>query len=110
MAKDISKSIRLSQEDFEFIDSFEGESFSEKLDNMIILMRSAIPEKLQEVRRLEDMINVKRAEFRSISAHVRDLDELLRRTEYIVSDLRSIDAMINNKFDGVIKRCEKSDV
>lgn len=110
MAKDISKSIRLSQEDFDFIDSFPGDSFSEKLDNMINLMRSEVPRKLEEVRRIDNTINAKREEFRRISRYMDELDELTRRTKYIVTDLRIIDRMIDSKFEGVIERCERSDV
>ena len=98
MAKDISKSIRLSQEDFDFIDSYPGESFSEKLDNMIILMRSEVPRKLDEVRRIDNSIKAKRAEFRNLSRYVSDLNELVIRANRVSGELRSVERCIDQKF------------
>ena len=110
MAKDISKSIRLSQEDFEFIESFVGDSFSEKLDNMINIMRSAIPEKLEEVRRIDNTLTAKRAEFQRLSRYMSDLDDLVIRAKRVTGELGSVERLIDLKFKGVLDKCEKSDI
>lgn len=102
MAKDISKSIRLSQEDFDFIDSYPGESFSEKLDNMIALMHVTIPQKLVEVERIDNTINAKRAEFRRLSKYVSDLKDLVSRSQSIVANLELVDGLIRARFDDVL--------
>ena len=102
MAKDISKSIRLSQEDFDFIDSYPGESFSEKLDNMIALMHVTIPQKLVEVERIDNTINAKRAEFRRLSRYVEDLKDIVTRCQIITGNLKTVDSLINKKFDDVL--------
>ena len=102
MAKDISKSIRLSQEDFDFIDSYPGDSFSEKLDNMIIMMRSELPRKLEEVRRIDNTLNAKRSEFRRLSQYMSDLHELVARSKRIAGDLANVELWIDRKFGEVL--------
>lgn len=102
MAKDIAKSIRLSQEDFDFIDSYEGETFSEKLDNMIAMMHTTLPEKQKELQRIENTIQAKREEFRRISRYMSDLEDIVTRSKRIVTDLKTVESLIYGRFKLVL--------
>lgn len=62
MGKDIAKSIRISQEAFDYIDSAAGSSFNDKLNGLIYLMGSAVPEKKKELRFVDACIEKRKKE------------------------------------------------
>lgn len=57
MSKDTRKTIRLSDELMEFIESQPGEHFTEKLESLIWKQKIELPIREKEIARLEQKIN-----------------------------------------------------
>lgn len=55
--KNIVKSVRLTQEVFDYIDSAPGNGFNEKFENIILEAKRGESDRKKELARLEDRIN-----------------------------------------------------
>ena len=98
MGKDVCRSIRLSQESFDYIESQPGTSFNNKLDNLITLMNSAIPMKLAELRSVDIRIEKQRKELSQLSAKIDRLRRLLADCEYSLNSLDRVLTSIERQF------------
>ena len=87
MGKDIAKSIRISQEALDFINSHPGNNFNDKLCNLIILMDTQVPEKLAELRFVDQCIENRKKELVDLRLKIDRLRSLLSRSEYALDSL-----------------------
>lgn len=81
MAKDIRKTIRLSPEIMEFIQSQPGDTFTDKLESLIWKQKIEIPIREKEIERLEGKItdaNKTLAEFKEIQSELNALADHIK--------------------------------
>ena len=60
--KNISKSIRISQKTFDYINSFDGDGFNQKFENIIIFSMEQEKDLKKRVNDLEKIIDIKTEE------------------------------------------------
>lgn len=81
MSKGKRKTIRLSDEMMEYIESQPGEHFTEKLESLIWRQKLEIPVREEEIQRLEQKINDANRvikEFKAIQTEIYALAERLQ--------------------------------
>lgn len=65
--KNISKSIRLSQKVFDYIDSYEGDGFNQKFENIILFAMEQEEVKCKRLEELDNLIDVRSKELSVIN-------------------------------------------
>lgn len=96
MAKDCIKTIRLSQEDLDFIESQPGSTFSQKFDGLIALMRDEVPAKQAELEQLQRLLQKKRS---SLSKYESDI--------YSISKMISSASRLQISLAQLVDSCDK---
>lgn len=76
--KNISKSVRISEEVYSYIDSSPGKGFNEKFENIILEAKRTEPERKKELAGLEHQIWEARQELSRLLSQDRDLREFFR--------------------------------
>lgn len=76
--KSISKSIRLSQELYDYICSYRGEGFNEKFRNIIIDARDSEAQRRKTIESLDKEIEDKKETLKYAQNVLRDLGGVLR--------------------------------
>lgn len=76
--KDISKSIRLTQEVYDYIDEAAGNGFNEKFENIILEAKAQESERKKRLAELEKYIRKKQDELNDLFDEYRYLDEFFR--------------------------------
>lgn len=82
MSKDTRKTIRLSAELMEFIESQPGDHFTQKLESLLLRQKLEIPLREKEIERLEEKINEANRtlnEFKEIQSDMYALAERLKK-------------------------------
>lgn len=82
--KSISKSVRISEEVYSYIDSAPGKGFNEKFENIILDAQRTESDRKKELARLERQIREARQELSKLLSHDRDLKDFFR----IFSDIQ----------------------
>lgn len=84
-----SKSIRLSDEILHYIESYEGNGFNEKFENIILFAMRSEPQRKQCLSRLDQEIAEKQQEIRTLVARHNEFTSKLRQMvqEYVYTDL-----------------------
>lgn len=77
--KDISKSIRLTQEVYDYIDEAAGNGFNEKFENIILEAKAQESERKKRLAELEKYIRKKQDELNDLFDEYRYLDEFSDR-------------------------------
>lgn len=76
--KNVSKSIRLSQELYDYISSYRGNGFNEKFKNIIEDARDTEPQRRARLESLDDEIKAKKKIVEKAQQVLRDLGGELR--------------------------------
>lgn len=90
MKKDCLKSVRMTQEVFNYINGFEGNSFNQKFENLILFCMKTEEEKKSKIELYDSMIDSRR-EFlnqlhsmeRLVSVMQPMLETVSQQTEYL---------------------------
>lgn len=89
MAKNISKSIRISQEVYDYIVKSPGKGFNDQFEKIILDAKEDEPRRKKELERLEKSINEKQ----------RELLRLMNRYRYMEDFYRAVLKMQHELFD-----------
>lgn len=91
--KSIAKSIRISDEVFEYIDQAPGKGFNEKFENIILEAKLEEPKRKKELARLDKSITEKRSELQRLFDQYRYMDEFFKtvlRMQHQLYDLKEL--------------------
>lgn len=77
MAKNINKSVRLSNEVYEYVNEFQGNGFNEKFENIVVFCMKTEVERKKRLDEIEKMIKSRSEQLENIN---RDLDTARRAT------------------------------
>ena len=88
--KNISKSIRLSKKVYDYIDSFEGEGFNQKFENIILFAMEQEDQKRKRVKELDNLISVRSEELTKLNSN---LSAARSETRRFLSAIRELDGM-----------------
>lgn len=77
MAKNINKSVRLSNEVYEYVNEFQGNGFNEKFENIVVFCMKTEVERKKRLDDIEKMIKSRSEQLENIN---RDLDTARRAT------------------------------
>lgn len=77
MAKNIAKSVRLSNEVYEYVNEFKGNGFNEKFENIVIFSMKTEVERKKRLDEIEKLIKSRSEQLDNIN---RDLDTARRAT------------------------------
>ena len=88
--KNISKSVRLSKKIYDYIDSFEGEGFNQKFENIILFAMEQEEQKRKRVQELDNLISVRSEELTKLNSN---LSAVRSETRRFLSAIRELDRM-----------------
>lgn len=91
MAKEIAKSIRLSREVFEYIDSYRGNGFNEKFENIILDYQKAEKDIQARIKARKKELELWEKQVHKAAGNVRRLQNLSWRVDQIIEHLEQID-------------------
>ena len=86
--KNISKSIRLSKKVFDYIDSFEGDGFNQKFENIIIFAMEHENEYIKKIKELEYVISLRNDELSVIN---QKLEKARMETTKFLYEIRELE-------------------
>ena len=91
-AKSVSKSIRLTEEVFTYIDGYQGEGFNQKFENIILDAMISESKRKKRIESLDQEIAKRENEFRKLFEDISAFQSLYRDVIWIA---RQIDDMRN---------------
>lgn len=91
------RSIRFSDELAELIERQQGDTFTQKFENLVTRCVWELPAKQREVKQLEGLIREKRERLMELSGQVREL-------ESIINELLPQIAALNTAVDRAVKK------
>ena len=68
--KNISKSVRLSKKVFDYIESFEGEGFNQKFENIVLFTMEEEEQKRKRIADLDKLISVRSEELNKLNSNL----------------------------------------
>ena len=68
--KNISKSVRLSKKVFDYIDSFDGDGFNQKFENIILFSMEHEKAKMKHLEELDHLISLRIEELNTINSNL----------------------------------------
>lgn len=89
MAKNNSKSIRLSDKVLFYIENFEGKGFNEKFENIILYAMESEKVRQQRIEMLDEQIKQKEKKLQELSRRYYDLASSLQSCDRAVSSILS---------------------
>lgn len=87
MAKNINKSVRLSNEVYEYVNEFQGNGFNEKFENIVVFCMKTEVERKKRLDEIEKLIKSRSEELGKINA---DLEHARRATNVYRNVLNSL--------------------
>ena len=87
MAKNVNKSVRLSNEVYEYVNEFQGNGFNEKFENIVVFCMKTEIERKKRLDELEKMIKSRSEQLENIN---RDLDNARRASNVYRNVLNSL--------------------
>ena len=88
--KSISKSIRLTQKVYDYVNSFEGDGFNQKFENIILFMMEEEQVKRKRLNELDKLISVRSEELSKLNSN---LNKARVETSRFLSSIRALDWM-----------------
>lgn len=89
------KSVRLSDEVLEYVESFEGDGFNQKFENLVYFCIKEEKQKRILLEDLDQLITLKRKKLNAIDAFSRDLFLTQRNLEAVRSGLEDLRQSLN---------------
>ena len=100
MKKSISKSIRLSQEVYDYIDGYAGKGFNQKFENIILFAKRTEKDKCKHIAKLDADIEKRQKELSVLLDRLRELHSRINAIDsrfYYVET--AFDDMLNFFYD-----------
>lgn len=97
------RSIRFSDELAELIDRQVGNSFTEKFENLVTRCVWELPQKEEELKRLQEQISLKQK-------RLYDLEDTVQKLQQMERDIKHLQRSLNNimgRAEAVVKAAEK---
>lgn len=91
MAKNIAKSIRLSEEVYAYIDAYRGNGFNEKFENIILDYQKAEKDLQARIKARKKELKLWEKQVHKAAEDVRRLQNLSWRVDQIMEHLEQID-------------------
>lgn len=85
--KNISKSVRLSQKVFDYINAFEGDGFNQKFENIILFAMEQEQDKRKRVEELDSLISLRSDELNKLNANFNKARSEARKFLYAISEM-----------------------
>lgn len=85
--KNISKSVRLSRKIYDYIESFEGEGFNQKFENIVLFAMEQEEQKMKRVEELDKLISVRSEELSKLNSNLNKARTETRRFLYAIREL-----------------------
>lgn len=95
MAKDIAKSIRISQEVYDYIVESPGKGFNDKFEKIILEAKKDEPRRKRELKRLEDSINEEQRKLKELIARNRYMEDFYRKVIHMNRQLTDLEQALN---------------
>ena len=89
-AKSVSKSIRLTEEVFTYIDGYQGEGFNQKFENIILNAMCTEQQRKKRIKELDKRIAEREEVLRKLFDDISSFEYLNREVNYIT---RQVDVM-----------------
>lgn len=99
MAKNIAKSVRLSDEVFEYIQAYKGDGFNEKFENIILYAMNSEAERNERIKRLDELIASKEKQFNLIRDKLDKLDRFVYAALRINSSVLELQQQLQDIID-----------
>ena len=95
MAKNIAKSIRLSEEVYAYIDGYRGNGFNEKFENIILDYQKAEKDIQARIKARKKELELWERQVHKAAGTVRRLQNLSWRVDQIMEHLEQIDQSLD---------------
>ena len=99
MAKNNSKSVRLSDEVLAYIEGYRGSGFNEQFENIILDAKRSEPERKQKLAELDKQIDKSLDKFHKINSTVTQLDAYVYQALHLHKSLQSLSENISKLVD-----------
>lgn len=100
MAKDVVKTIRMSQADLDFIEAQPGDTFAQKFDGLIALMRDEIPKKQTQLELLSRACEDRRQSLSCFNHEINELESLIRECQQLLVTVRALYRHAASRLEG----------
>lgn len=95
MKKNLSKSIRLSQEVFDYIDQAPGKGFNEKFENIILEAKTGEAERKKTLADLDERIKEEQRYLKNLFERYRHLNEFFSRVMHLMYEVDSLERALD---------------
>lgn len=107
-AKDVQKSVRLSQEVYEYVESADGKSFNDKLNCLIMDAKRSEADLLERIQRYDERIEQEEAELLRCMKHKEDFMDMQRKAVHILRQLEELEGEVKKQIEE--RRNDKSNM
>jgi hypothetical protein len=95
MAKNISKSIRISEEVFDYINESPGKGFNDKFENIILSAKKEESERQQRLAELNEAIEKKSCELKRLFNEHRYMNDFFRSVLHMQRELSDLEELLD---------------
>lgn len=88
--KNISKSVRLSNEIYNYVEAFEGEGFNQKFENLVLFVMEEEEQKRKRLTELDKLISTRSEELNKLNANLYTARSETRRFLHAIRELERI--------------------
>jgi hypothetical protein len=99
MAKNISKSVRLSEEVFTLVDNRPEEGFNNKFESMVLEFYRSASDREHEIYKLDQYISGKREQLQDLIIKINKLSAVADKLQTIVYDVNNLE-IVTQKLKG----------
>ena len=92
--KSINKSVRLTPKVYNYIESYKGNGFNEKFENIILEAMELEEERKKRIQALDDMIADKLDDYNTLRDKIKDLDKFLLVAVRANSMIKQLDDVV----------------
>ena len=107
-SKDVQKSVRLSQEVYEYVESADGKSFNDKLNCLIMDAKRNEADLLECIHRYDERIEQEEAELLRCMKHKEHFMDLQRKVVQILRQLEELEGEVKKQIEE--RRNDKSNM
>ena len=95
MKKNLSKSIRLTQEVYDYIDQAPGKGFNEKFENIILEAKTGAAERKKTLADLDERIKEEQRYLKNLFERYRHLNEFFSRVMHLMHEVDSLERALD---------------
>ena len=107
-AKDVQKSVRLSQEVYEYVESSDGKSFNDKLNCVLMDAKRSEADRLERIQRYDERIEQEEAELLRCVKQKDNFMNVQRKAVHILRQLEELEGEVKKQIED--RRNDKSNM